>query len=428
MNLMRIETRHSLYRLIVIVILIYFIPNSFANDATKNNKPLVSNIFFETDLRQALKDLSNESGITIIADNTVQGLVTLEFENEPLESVLSKILSGGGFTFRKINDFYLVGSPLIENQAFPLLTETEYYCPDYINAKQVPLLLSDFYRPYVRVNDQTNSIAITASPELIKQIKSSVKSIDVPPKQISIEAVVTELSNDAKRSMGIDWNWLGESGKKTVNVKTNLNSALGDSSFTGQLIRSGINYKSFHYNVLLNLKALATEGKAKIRAHPKITAMNGQQASIFIGSERYFSIVTGPVNYPYTQLERISVGITLKIVPRISSKNEITASIECEVSEVSEIGLSGLPLVTKRNANTNIRVKNGEVVAIGGLTQEYTVDTKKKIPVLGSIPLLGYLFSHSKTEKVEKEIAIFIAPHLIDENATAKGEVMLHEK
>ena len=229
MNLMTSETRQHLYRMLVIVILFYLIQNCFAGENNKGAHPLVSNIFFETDLRQAIKDLSNESGITIIADNTVQGLVTLEFENEPLESVLKKILSGGGFTFRKINDFYLVGSPLIENQAFPLLTETEYYSPDYIDAKQIPLLLSDFYRPYVRVNDQTNSVAITASPELIKQIKSSVKSIDVPPKQISIEAVVTELSNDAKRSMGIDWNWLGESGKKTVGVKTNLNSVLGDS-------------------------------------------------------------------------------------------------------------------------------------------------------------------------------------------------------
>ncbi|MBD3290499.1 hypothetical protein GF337_16970 [candidate division KSB1 bacterium] len=403
-----------------ILILVAALPIT-ANDANGQEMPLVTNIFFETDLRQALKDLSNESGVTIIADNTVQGLVTLEFENEPLESVLKKILSGGGFTFRKINDFYLVGSPLIENQAFPLLTETEYYCPDYLEAKQIPMLLSDFYRPYVRVNDVTNSIAITASPELINQIRSSVRSIDVPPKQILIEAVVTELSNDAKRSLGIDWSWLGESDKKSLNLKTNLNSVLSDSSFTGQLIRSGINYKSFKYDVILNLKALATEGKAKIRANPKITAINGQQASIFIGSERYFSIVTGPVNYPYTQLERIPVGITLKIEPRISSKDEITASIECEVSEVSEIGLSGLPLVTKRNARTSIRVKNGEIIAIGGLTQEQTIDTKKKIPFLGSIPLLGYFFSHSKKEKIEKEISIFIAPHLIDENAATEN-------
>ncbi len=376
--------------------------------------PMVSNVFFETDLRQALKDLSNEAGISIIADNTVQGLVTLEFTNQPLESVLRKILAGNGYTFRKIEDYYLVGSPQPENPVFPLLTETAFYRPDYLQAEQIPLLLPDYYRPFVRVNDKTNAIAITAAPEIITKIKQSISQFDCPPPQILIEAVITELSKEALTSLGLDWSWQGQAGAKNLGLATNFNSMVNDSSFVGRLVRTGVNFQSFQYNLLYQIKALATEGKAKIKANPKITTINGREASIFIGSERYFSIITGPVNYPYTRLERIPAGITLKIVPLVSAKNEITASVECEVSEVSEIGVSGLPLVTKRNAKTDIRIKDGEIIAIGGLIQETDIKTQKKIPLLGSIPLVGYLFSHTKKEKVTREIAIFIAPHLVN--------------
>jgi len=394
---------------------------TFAQTAsdTTDAGPLVSNVFFETDLRQALKDLSNETGIAIIPDNTVQGLVTLEFENALLEDVLEKILKSGGFAFRKINDYYLIGAPTPDNPTFPFLTETEFYNPNYLQADHLFSLLSTCYHPFIRINDKTNAIAITASPEILDKIKKSISMLDVPPRQISIEAIVTELSKEAKTSLGLDWSWLGESNNKNLGLATNLNSIVNDSSFVGTLIKTGINYKSFNYDLILSLKALADQGKAKIKANPKVTTISSQEATIFIGSERYFSIVTGPVNYPYTRLEQIPVGITLKILPRVSSNNEITAMIECEVSEVSEIGISGLPLVTKRNAKTNIRVKSDEIVAIGGLIQEHDLKTQKKIPLLGHLPLLGYLFSHTRTEKVEKEIAIFIAPHLVTESTAA---------
>ncbi|MBN1351160.1 hypothetical protein JXJ21_17200 [candidate division KSB1 bacterium] len=405
---------HSLLLLICFASSSAALPDSTENDS--KIQPYVSNVFFETDLRQALKDLADEAGIPIIPDKTVQGLITLEFNNEPLENVLNKILSSGGYTFKKYDGYYLVGSPLPENSSFPFLTQTEHYIPGHILAEQIPGLLSDYYHPFVRVNNKTNSVAITASPELISIIKTSIARIDVPPRQISIEAVVTELSDEAKNALGMDWNWLGNAGNEQLGLRTNYNSISNDSSFITRLIRTGVNYKRFNYNVILQLKALATDGKAKIKANPKISTINGKEATIFIGRERYFSIVTGPVNYPYTRLEKIPAGITLKIIPRASCDDEITATIECEVSEVNEIGTSGLPLVTKRNAQTTIRVKSGEIIAIGGLNQEYELRTQKKIPLLGSIPLLGYVFSHTIKEQVSKEIAIFISAHLISES------------
>jgi type IV pilus assembly protein PilQ len=393
------------------------------DESTDDDAILVSNVFFESDLRQALKDLSEEAGVPIIPDNTVQGYVTLEFEDAPLEQVLTKMLSGGGFVFKKIDDYYLVGAPVPENPSFPLLTETVFYKPNYLHAEQIVMLLSEYEKRFVRSEMKSNIISITAPLAMISKIRENIENVDIPPKQISIEAIVTELSNDAIKSLGLDWDWFGESGGKTVNVRSNMGSMINDTSVVGRIIRNAVSYKSFTYDLILDIKALATSGKARIRANPKITAINGNEATIFIGSERYFSIVTGPVNYPYTRLEQIPAGITLKILPRVSSKNEITAHIDCEVSEVTEIGVSGLPLVTKRTASTDIRVMDGEIIAIGGLVQERTGTMQKKVPLLGDIPLLGYAFSHTKNQKVETEIAIFIAPHiLVDENSVSRED------
>ncbi|MBN1466946.1 type II secretion system protein GspD [candidate division KSB1 bacterium] len=377
------------------------------------NSILVSNVFFETDLRQALRDISEEAGVAILPDNTVQGIVTLTFDSAPLESVLEKILSVGGYTFRKIDDYYVVGAPIPENPSFHLLTETEYYYPNYIEVDQVPALLSNYFQPFIKIHPKMNVVCITAPTDLLNDIKAQIIEMDKPPQQILIEAIVTELSNEAKRSLGLDWSWLGADPNTQITASSNMNSMINDSSLIGTFIRRGVNFQSYKYDIIYRIKALATEGKADIKANPKVTTMTGQEASIFIGNERYFSIVTGPVNYPYTRLEKIPAGITLKILPKVSSEGEITVLVECEVSEVSEIGVSGLPLVNRRNAKTSIRVKNGEIIAIGGLTMEGTTKNQKKIPFLGSIPVLGYLFSHTKNERIEKELNIFISPHLL---------------
>ena len=386
--------------------------------ADEQESVLVSNVFYETDLRQALRDLSEEAGIPILADNSVQGIISLSFDQAPLEEVLNKILSVGGFTFRKIDDYYLVGAPLPENPSFPLLTETEYLYPCYIDVDQIPTLLSSYYQTFVRVYPKNNTVSITAPPQLLAEIKKKIVQMDTAPAQISIEAIVTELSNEAQKSLGLDWGWSGEKNGQRISAATDMNAMINDSSLAGSIIRTGVRFQNYKYDMIYRIKALATEGKATIKANPKVTTINGQEANIFIGNERYFSIVTGPVNYPYTRLEKIPAGITLKINPRISAAGEITAQVECEVSEVSEVGISGLPLVTKRNAKTSIRVKDGELIAIGGLTQEGRMVSQKKIPLLGSIPILGYLFSHTRTERIVRELNIFISPHILKPEKT----------
>jgi len=378
-------------------------------------EPLITNVFYDTDIRDALRDISAQSGIPIIVDETVRGFVTIEFQDVPLEECLRRLLAPGGYTFKKFESYYLVGSPNPDNPAFPLLTVTELVKPSYIKAEDVARLLSDFYEPYIKVNKETNTLSITASPDIIERFKKDLKTIDQPAPQVSIEALITEFSKEATQNLGIDWSWLGtygEKGEYTLSVLSSL-AEMPDTSLGAVLTRTYGSWKGWSYDYIASIQALIRDGKVRIRATPRVTTLNGKTATIDIGREEYYSIVTGPITYPYTRLEVIKVGILLKITPYISDNGEITVQIEPEVSDVVARGVSDLPVVSKRRVATTVRVKDGETIVIGGLLQTIERNVQVKIPILGSIPLLGYLFRNTKKEIVENEVIVFITPRLV---------------
>ena len=379
-------------------------------------QPLINNVFYETDIRQAVQDIAIQAEVMIITDNTVQGFVTMEITDMPLENALRRVLSIGGYTFKKMDGYYLVGAAEPSNPSFNLLSTTETIPVNYIPSEMAVELLSEYYKPYVKANTETNAIVVTGSSEIIHSIRDHLKHIDVAPKQVMIEAWVTEIKDDALKSVGIDWSVLGEKGNKSFQGDVNLSVGLLDTLnalFSFIRTETGIISHGTPIDLVTRLQALASDGKAEVRANPRIVTTNAKAATIYIAKEQYFSVVTGPLNYPYTRLEQISVGIKLTITPIISENGEITVNISPEVSDAIGYGREGLPLVDRRMVTTTVRVKNAQTIVIGGLTQKSTQKVQNKIPLLGSIPLLGYLFSHTKYVKQKTDIVVFVTPKIL---------------
>lgn len=383
------------------------------------DQPVINNVFYETDLRQAIQDIAMQAEVTIVADNTVQGYVTMEIIELPLELALKRLLSVGGYTFKKLDGYYLVGAPDPSNPSFGLLSTTATIPINYITVSQAASLLSDYYAPFIKPNIETNALIVTGSPEIIDSIKSDLQRIDTPPKQVMIKAMVVEVKNSDLFSMGLDWSFLGTKDDNVLGANTNLSRGLIDTlSAIFSLARggTGILPSGMSYSFMASINALATDGHAKIRANPSVVTTNAQPASIYISKEQYFSVVTGPVNYPYTRLEQVSVGIKLEITPYISDNGEITVKVLPEVSDAVGSGREGLPLVDRRTVNTTVRVNNNETIIIGGLAQENTRKVQNKIPILGHIPLLGLLFSHTEYVKEMTDIIVFVTPEILNED------------
>ena len=251
---------------------------SFARE--KRESGLITNVFFETDIREALRDISAQSGVTIIPDNTVQGVVTLDLKDVPLEESLKMVLMGGGYTFKKIDNYYLVGAAVPDNPTFNRLTETKYIKTNYIKAKDVPKFLPKFFTDFIQVNEDVNTLTVTASPEIIARIEEDMAKIDIPLKQVMIQAIVTDLTKGVTKELGIDWEWQWDNTKgidSTASGTEGMTDLLGTFTYatTGELTRS----------VLLKINALIRKGKAKLRANPRIVTLDGQEATIFIGRE-----------------------------------------------------------------------------------------------------------------------------------------------
>lgn len=296
--------------------------------------PLVTNSFFETDLRQVLIDLSMETSIPILWDETVQGLVTYEAEDQPLESVLKAILFPSGYTFSYEDGAYYVGSVQPGDPAFGLLSKTDIVILANIEASQAINLLSDFFSPYVKAYDTSNMVCITAPPTLINRIRDDLILIDLPPSQIMIEVIVTEISSQALREMGLDWSLSGTTENPVWDVIID-NTDIETPGLLSNYTDIGVDIGDYTIDLIASLEALVQSGQAKIRANPRITTLNGRTAEISLTTDQYFIIQTSTSQtYQYNTLEAVSSGISLEITPYVSTTGEITVFLKPVVGDI----------------------------------------------------------------------------------------------
>ncbi|RJP80706.1 MAG: hypothetical protein C4524_03015 [Candidatus Zixiibacteriota bacterium] len=375
----------------------------------------VTNSFFETDLRQVLTDLSMESGIPILWDATVQGLVTYEAQDQPLEEVLKAVLVPMGYAFTFQDGAYYVGSSRPEDPAFGLLSKTQTVVLSNLDAGEAIGLLSDYFKPYVKASKSSNLVCITAPPTLIERIRADLLILDQPQDQVLIEVVITEISSDALRAMGLDWSVAapGSNPNPAWNVATD-HTFITNPAISGSYAEIGVDIGNYTVDLAASLEALVQTGEAKIRANPRITTLNSHPAQISIVKDQYFIIQTGSSQYyQYNTLQAVSSGIKLEITPYTSPSGEITMVLKPEVGDVVGQGQNNLPEINRRSASTSVRVQDGETFSIGGLSLQSEKITQRKIPLLGEIPILGYLFRYDQREKRDSEIVIFVTPYIL---------------
>lgn len=368
---------------------------------------LVTNVFDGADIISVLRDISAQTGVNIMADATVQGWVTVELNEVPLEKALEMILAPGGYTFVKVGDYYVVGSADVKNPAFPLLTRTEAVKLKYVKAENAAKLLSDFFAPNVKVGSADNVLVVTGSPSTVERILADIAKIDRPAPQVMLEALVMEISSDGGKSFGADWRYEWSKGKTDPTVP-----ASGFVDFVSGIWGAKYNVAGGLEHIIASMKALIDSGKAEIHATPRIATVDGEPAEIFLGKDRYFTVTTGSSSDTTTRLESIRTGISLKFTPRVSETGEILVKIEPEVSDAVETS-DGLPLVNRRKASTSIRVKDGETIVIGGLKLKSEYEAKSKVPLLGDLPILGLFFSSTRKAFTETEVVIFITPKIM---------------
>lgn len=387
-------------------------PNEVARP-TAASGPLISNLFYETDVQQVLADISAQVGVPIVAAAGVRGLVTMEVSDLPLEECLRRLTVPLGLGYKWMNGYYLVGPTDPQDSGSVLLTETLEVRPRHLLAKDALSVLPKGYEKYVRAGGAGgNTLTVTGSPEVVTALVRDLAAVDHPPRQVMLEALVVEVNRDATRELGIDWEVLGGKDGDSFRI-AKLASASGDSSFVAGLLDAGVKGFGDVTDIRAALRALEASGGARVKANPRIATLDGREARIRVGSEAYYSLLSGSVSYAYYTLQKIATGTTLKITPYIGASSEIIADIAVEVSDVRAAGTNDLPVTSVREVQTSARVDNGESIMIGGLLSEAERTKESRVPILGRIPVLGALFGYTGVETGQSEMFVLVTPYIM---------------
>ncbi len=380
---------------------------------------LISNVWYETGLTQVLLDISQETGIPIIWDNSVQGIVTYEANNQSISQVLDDILFTSGNSYIYQNGRYFVGTLNPEKPNFGKISKTYTIQLANISATDAKNLISNTYLPYVKAVNSTNTVSITAPPPVAERIIEDFRTIDSPGPQIEIQVYVVEFSTSDMKEFGIDWDVLMTGDGIDQNYKITSpeleNAILSLSRFKS----NGLSINSHKFDLTTAVKALEDRGIAKIRTAPRLRTISGRSAILEATKEQYFFITSGSGEDQYqyfgmyNRLENIQAGIQLMITPYADKNGYITVNLKPKVDDVVGKGVGGLPEISRRTAQTVVRVKDGETFGIGGLRTHEMKEIKRRVPFLGNIPVIGSLFGRTDLKREEKELMIFITPHIL---------------
>jgi len=422
----------------------------------------------DSEVREVLTSLASIGGVNIVADDSVNGKITVQLAGVSFQEALDIITKTKGLQYQTIGNTIIVGTKNNMSAGFGQLHvfHLKFANPDdVVNAAKLALGLGGSTESSstenstqttttsntnsttsnndgtttaeisgnLTVDKATNSLLFYGTASEAQKVRAVLDQIDIPYEQVSLEAQVMSINKTDSKNLGIEWEWskAPQSYEEYTPEKITIDAATGRitsiepaeitraSSFnkgtTGGIISfgrspDGLPYE-FYYAAKIN--ALINNGKANILSKPKITTINGKEATINIGGEVPIPTLTVSDNTTTTTYEYKETGIILKYTPRVNDDGYITAKIHTEVSTPTYDADAKAYRFNKRSADTQVRLKDGETMVIGGLIGSDESKVMSKIPFLGDLPILGRFFSNVNNSKNESEVIIFVTARIV---------------
>jgi general secretion pathway protein D len=296
---------------------------------------------------------------------------------------------------------------------------------------KTPLLSTDLK---VTADPETNALIITAEREEYMVLEDVIKKLDIPRRMVYLEALILEVSVDREFKVGVEWGGAGTFADETGTVASGLSGseppysllqAVSDPAtalpggFTLGVLKKGIEIGGMHFpDIGAVLNAFQNDSDINIIATPQILTTDNKEASLVVGENVPYitslnSSTTGSTQ-DYTNYEYKDVGTTLKITPQINQADLVRLEIGVEVTKLKSAADVTTPTTFKRTADTTVVVHNEETVVIGGIIGQDTSSGENKVPLLGDIPLLGWMFKNHANSLKKTNMFIFITPHIVE--------------
>jgi type IV pilus assembly protein PilQ len=435
-------------------------------DSVTDNGGIGVREFQGDDVGAVLRLLARQAKINMVVSEAVVGTVTMRLEDVTALQAVSIIVKAKGLFLDKIDNVYYIKTGA-ERTAEP--TESDSYQFSYARAKETAPLISAQLssKDAPQVDERTNTIFFRETRGNIDNIRKLLVQIDKPTKQVMIEARLVEVTANPRQSYGINWGGVfgGSNNPQTIkfngsdpaeapSYQTTVNPVTGVTQVIttpgkpaqGTVTGGKLLGNDFFFDKALNalggqfailsapqlsvtLRALNEDSDAEFLANPRVVTADNMQAKIEIIRSQpvpqlNFNEQTATAVFGGFQDKKF--GNTLVVKPSVNKDNFITLAVKPEISNkvgdqlFSIPGGSGgtvaSPIIDTRSLDSNVLIKSGDTLAIGGLLQDEVTKARNKVPIMGDIPILGYFFQERLNARVKRNLLVFVTPTIIDQH------------
>ena len=412
-------------------------------------------------MRAVLQVIADFTGLNIITSDTVGGNLTLRLKDVPWDQALDIILQAKGLDMRKNGNVVWIAPReelatkeklALEAQAQiadlePLRTES--FVLNYMKADAFQKIVTDreqrilSKRGSAVIDPRTNTLFVQDTPARLEELRRLIRQIDIPVRQVMIESRIVEASDTFSRNLGVRLGILDRAVGSPVantNSRVTLGGSLDATGFFATEIATpipnlaqslGVNLPAPSINgrqagafslVLFNdaltrflnleLSALEADGKGKIISSPRVITADQTEASIEQGTEIPYQQATSS---GATSISFKKATLSLKVKPQITPDDNIIMKLNIHKDAVGLVTAAG-PSIDTKQISTEVLVDNGGTVVIGGIYQSSENNTVNKIPVLGNLPYIGFLFRQDLRQDDKSELLVFISPRILKSN------------
>lgn len=433
-------------------------PSFKQSTISMNTLPLprtaISMDFQEADIKDVMHLMAVKSGVNIIYGADVTGPVTVHLDRVPFDQAFQTVLMLKGLVALPVGPriIRVISSTGLTQEQAQATTFTKVFILKYAIASEIKTPLDAIRSAAGRkgvssVDSKNNAIIITDTVQGLKEAEDLIPALDRKPQQVDIEAKVVEVLLDNSTKMGVSWAFAkGRAGDKnfyggttaeeadtgagagasvggtviSVNPPTEGGAGVDFVSALGTLSQSAFTFLHAEQAFLLQaqLTALASKQKVKILSTPHIVAMNNSDATINVVNQIPYKTTTVSNGIATESVSFVEAGVRLTVRPTVNADRRITLKVKPEVSNPNSgtLAFAGAPpSINTRNADTTVLLRDGETIAIGGLITETNTKNATGIPLLMSIPIIGWFFKGKEDRIQRTELIVFLTPKIVAE-------------
>ena len=425
--------------------------------------------FQNIEVRAVLQLIADFTALNIVASDTVQGNITLRLKNVPWDQALDIILKTRGLGMRQAGNVLLIApneeiaarekqeleAQKQKEELAPL--RTEYFQINYAKASEIASLLKAqdnslmSERGHVSIDERTNLLMVLDTADKLEDIGRLVKKLDIPVRQVLIESRIVIANDDFSKDLGVRTGFTkvrpngsdGFGGTSGTYAATDTMAAsaldnLGTSGTpypieipTGSTDRLNVNLPVTNpagtiafailgsdYLVDLELSAMESEGEGELISNPRVVTSNQSEAVIEQGVEIPYQEASSS---GATSVSFKKAVLALRVTPQITPDDRVILNLDVSKDNVGDV-YNGIPSIDTQNVNTEVLVDNGDTVVLGGIYEQVWYDQVDKVPFLGDIPVLGYLFKTTRKKDDKAELLIFVTPKILKDGLLSQFE------